>query len=149
MHTKLWFVCGVVLIAGFASIATPKLAAAQAGSTGGTIGKTNKSVSGGDTTKQTVTSRGQLSSGRGGNQGGACRKMVGTWNWDGGDAVFDPDGSARFSGIMTHTANWRCSEGLVIVVWSNGITDRITVAPDGNSVSVTNSYGKTFVGTRK
>jgi hypothetical protein len=48
MDTKSCFISGALLIAAFASTLTTKSAVAQAGSTGGTIGKTDKSISGGE-----------------------------------------------------------------------------------------------------
>jgi hypothetical protein len=50
---KFWIFGSVLLIATFASIATTQSALAQAGSTGGTIGRTDKSASGGEESNST------------------------------------------------------------------------------------------------
>jgi hypothetical protein len=66
-------------------------ALAQAGSTGGTIGKQDKSVSGGEEAdrpraapqpKRAAANTREISS------GAACGRIVGTWNWPSGQTIF-------------------------------------------------------------
>jgi len=135
----------VLAVLAAAIFSMPAVAQLQPGST---IGKTGKSSSGGEEQSEPSSRPRREAPTTERSTGSSCQKIVGTWNWDGGDAVFGPNGSVRHS--LGHTASWRCSGGTVVAVWGNlGITDRITIAPDGNSVSVANSNGKTFSGTRK
>jgi hypothetical protein len=59
---------GVAILAAIAATATPKAAFAQAGSTGGIVGKTSKSVSGGEPQTRPAPAR-------------AVFSLAGTWQW--------------------------------------------------------------------
>src|SRR5664279_2559528 len=107
---------------GIALIALPHLpftyvpsALAQAGSTGGTIGKQDKSISGGEDTprvpphpKRSATKSQETSSGH------SCVRIVGKWTWYLGatETVFNQDGTARNNGGAT--ATWTCTGGKVV-----------------------------------
>jgi hypothetical protein len=123
----------------------------QAGSTGGTLGKTDKSASGGDESGLRQTSKpGGPRKADQKTARGSCQKIVGTWTWRGGlgETTFNAGGTGRnsFQGGIT----WTCANGMVIANWpSVDIVDRITIAQDGNSLLITNSRGETFSVTRK
>ncbi len=86
---KMWIIgaaLGIVL-----SAATASGAFAQAGSTGGTIGKQDKAVSGGQ--EQTSPSRKNFSAPRQG-QGPAAGALAGSWNWTAQCPPRPPPGSS-------------------------------------------------------
>jgi hypothetical protein len=127
----------------------------QAGSTGGTIGKTDKSATGGEET-DAHPRRATLDKGSTKN---ACYKFVGTWAWLyglGSETTINPDGTGRNSTGLT--VKWSCSGGEIVATWSHSGVDRIKISPDGNSLSITVaecnsaplcSPGATFRATRK
>src|SRR5262245_58205846 len=144
----------VALVCVAALIASERLAFAQAGSTGGTIGKTDKSVSGGaaenaqardrlgasgrrnkDRSTLTTNSRTADTSGR------PCAHIAGVWTYPHGDATFRPDGSIVSAG--SDGATWTCSEGHVTVVWKggSGFVDRLTLSADGMHLVGSNNWG--------
>jgi hypothetical protein len=149
---------GFVLLLGLFAIGPQESAFAQAGSTGGTIGKQDKSISGGEDADRPHTATQpkrpaektlETSSGR------SCSRIVGTWSWYLGvsDVVFHKDGSAAHP-VSGSTGKWTCTGDRVNVVWSyQGTvrTDRITVAQDGNSILVVSPWGGgiTFTGKRR
>ena len=133
---------GLSLLA-FANVSS---ALAQAGSTGGTIGKQDKSVSGGDEadrphaaprSKRSATPKVASS-------GSSCSRIVGTWKWGGGlgltKMVFDQNGTVRQT-LTGSTGSWSCAGTIVKTVFANGSTDRIAISRDGNSLSVTTTWG--------
>jgi hypothetical protein len=145
--------CAAILVAcavahGSDALASTPMVLAQAGSTGGTIGKQGKSASGGDAEpRQRPNSRtGEKSS------SGSCQKIVGSWSWAGGsETVFSANGTGRNSHPLTvGGCTWTCNGGTVTANWSSmGIIDRITIAQDGDHLLITNSRGETFAATRK
>jgi hypothetical protein len=128
-------------------LALANSALAQAGSTGGTVGKTEKSISGGEDAdrpraaplaKRPAAKEQETSPGR------SCGRIVGRWSWylNLTESVFHKDGTAGHSGGAT--GRWTCAGGTVSVVWGDGgnaRTDRITVSPDGNTISVDSPWG--------
>jgi hypothetical protein len=153
---------------GIALIAVPYLvfanvtaALAQAGSTGGTIGKQDKSISGGEEAdrpravpplpKRSATSTHETAA-----SGRSCNRIVGTWSWHLGvsDVIFHKDSTALHPASGS-TGKWRCSSGDTLnVVWSyqgTSRTDHITLSQDGNSIFVDSPYGGglKFTGTRR
>lgn len=135
-----------------ALLATDQMAFAQAGSIGGTIGKTDKSASGGEgqphsrakpQKDKTDATRAIRSS--------SCRDIVGTWKWYLGlsETTFLADGSARHSAGAT--GKWQCVGSAISAVWSNGVKEHYVLSPDGNSLSVDTSWngGAAFVVTRE
>jgi hypothetical protein len=147
---------------GFALVALSQLALAnassvlaQSGSTGGTIGKQDKSVSGGDEadgphaaprSKPSATPKVASS-------GSSCSRIIGTWKWGGGlgltKMVFDQNGTVRQT-LTGSAGSWSCASTIVKTVFANGSTDRITISRDGNSLSVTTTWGggSSFKATR-
>jgi hypothetical protein len=142
-------ITGICSIVALLPAATTALA--QAGSTGGTIGKTGKSVSGDEEQTNQSPKRRRMDSNTGARtKTSSCRRIVGTWSWPLGATVsFKEDGSSSrtFFGTVG-TGRWVCSEDLVVITWK-GIVDHITISEDGNALFVSNSNGQTFTATRK
>jgi hypothetical protein len=162
-------IVGLTVLLAFANQA----AFGQAGSVGGIIGKTDKSVSG-DQEQQPVgrerrTSPPTAESGPAAararkpqaktqateedtTQSGksACGNIVGTWSWpNGGVMAFYKNGGAGAAG-QPPGGTWRCSGSTVIAVFNNGGRDQYVVGPDGNSLSLTTNWlPGTYTATRK
>ncbi len=137
----------------FAALASASPALAQAGSIGGTIGKRDKSVSGGEEEqtknatrpgivrrtrdRRTSASRSLITYA----SGPPCAHVAGVWTYPHGDATFKPDGSIVSAG--TNGANWSCSDGHVTVVWKggSGFVDQLTLSTDGTHLVSLNNYG--------
>lgn len=118
---------------------------AQGGTVGGTIGKQRKSVSGGDEPterrraappprRKTAPATGSRTSRQ--PAASRCGRAAGTWAWFNGGTVTIGAGGTASSGSLT--ASWSCMGGQIIIVWSHGYTDRLTLSPDGNRLSGTN-----------
>jgi hypothetical protein len=125
----------------------------QPGSTGGTVGKQDKSISGGEERdrpraashpKQSATKSQETSS------GSACGRIVGRWLWYLGitETVFDQNGTAHNSG---HTGKLTCAGATIRIAWDHGYVDHATVSPDGRSISVVSTWGGglRFTATRR
>ena len=52
-----------------------------------------------------------------------------------------PDGTLSGGGL---TGQWTCSGGRVIMVWSHGFTDRLTLSADGTHLAGTNGFTRVF-----
>jgi hypothetical protein len=132
------------LLIGILASCVGTAAFAQAGSVGGTIGNTDKSVSGGTETEQ---ARRRPKPPRP-TSATSCQKIVGTWAWNGGtETVFRQDGSGQHN--LGSTSRWTCGGGRAVARWNNGYVDRISISSDGNSLLVTNNQGTGFTATRK
>ena len=119
----------------FVSLSAYIPALAQAGSTGGTLGKTNKSVSGEreEETRPTNTHRQNPTS----PKATGCGKIVGTWAWHyliTTETVFRSDGSG--SNSTGQTSSWTCSGRMVIARWDRGAVEHIKISGDGNRLSI-------------
>ena len=124
---------------------------AQAGSIGGTIGKTDKSQSGADEapsarpeprtrkpTKQADLPRNVATS--------SCSKMPGNWAWfTGVTAVIRPNGTATAG---PYSATWTCANDSVVMHWNHGYTDRLRLSRDGTHLEGTNGF-VTVTGDRR
>jgi hypothetical protein len=126
---------------------------AQAGSTGGTIGKQDKSVSGDIPAVESTPALKKPKPHRFGNDspakanGESCGRISGTWQWwNGGETVFRMDGTANHTSGMT--ATWTCSDGNYVVSWSTGF-DKLRLSPDGKRLDGSNSLGQHASGIRK
>jgi len=131
----------------------PCVAQVQPGSTGGSIGKTDKSISGGEEAnkprvaphlKQRNTSEQQTS------QGHACNAIVGRWSWYRGvtEMTFFKGGTMRNSSGPTGT--WTCINGRSARSGDFVSKEQYTVSQDGKSMFVTSTWGGgvTFTATR-
>jgi hypothetical protein len=136
-------------------IPTVALAQLQPGSTGGTIGKTDKSISGGEEAAEPLQSLPRRdkraakppNEASGETRGSSCGRIVGTWNWVLGlTVVIKSNGSITASNGLT--ATWRCNGSQYSFAWSNNITDRVSLSTDGNRLDAVNSVGIHFSSTR-
>lgn len=162
-----------ILIAVLILAVADQAAFAQAGSVGGTIGKTDKSVSGdqdqpsarrerhaspspGADSKSKSAGRKAQSRTQAGDESSAaparssCGNIVGTWSWPNGSVMaFYKNGGAGTAG-KPPGGTWRCSGSKIIAVFNNGGRDQYVVAPDGNSLSFTTNWlPGTYTATRQ
>jgi hypothetical protein len=144
----------------------PTSAVAQAGSTGGTIGKQGKSVSGSEPEAKPPSAVRKPNK-RGENPSppaaaivpsaqspgtpataSPCAGTVGIWSWFiGGDVVIKTNGTVE--AVNGLTARWQCNDGLIVMTWSNGFVDRLTLSSDRTKLSGTNNWGLGVSATRK
>ena len=76
-----------------------------------------------------------------------CRKVIGVWSWFiGGDVTVRNGGTAAQG---PRTATWTCSNAQIVMVWSHGFTDRLTISADGTQMTGTNQIGIGVSATRK
>jgi hypothetical protein len=112
-----------VLFPTLVVVVAPDTATAQ-GSTGGTLGKADQSLSGG---RPKVQKREQSTT------ASPCRGIVGSWAFNNGiDVVIRQGGTA--SATNGDVATWSCQGGIAVVAWKQW-TDRYTVSSDGTSLS--------------
>jgi len=139
---------GIALLAlSHLAFANVSLVLAQAGSIGGTIGKQDKSISGGeeaDRPRAAPHSKRRATNSQETSSGPACGRIVGTWKWGGGlgltEMVFNQNGTVRQS-LTGSAGRWSCAGTIVKTVFANGSTDRIAISKDGNSASVITTWG--------
>lgn len=134
-----------LLVLSHLFFANASSALAQAGSAGGTIGKQDKSISGGaeaDTPRTMFRARRPATHSQETSSGPACSRIAGSWKWGYGltTMVFDQNGTVR-SLTTGNTGTWSCAGTIVKTVFASGSTDRITISKDGNSASVTTTWG--------
>jgi hypothetical protein len=148
MHRAVLVIFAINVLAPVAAFAQM-----QPGSTGGNVGRQDKSVSGGSGSvvappKKNIApleaSQSPVKS--------SCRNVVGEWKWYLGLTVttFSADGALRnSSGAATGT--WTCAGAAISGTWTNGAKERYTLSPDGNSLLVNSSWGGgvTFAATRQ
>jgi hypothetical protein len=105
------------------------------GSTGGTLGKTDQSLSGGEQKAKRAKPASPAVA-----TGGLCSRVPGAWNWKWAgfdhEVVFKSDGTGTANTGLTGT--WTCSNGVVIVAWNNGLAaDHLKLSPDGKQMTGT------------
>lgn len=120
---------------------------AQGGSTGGTIGKHEKSASGGEgeqapSRRVSSSKRRQRASspsfdGESTRQQKGCGSFFGTWTSGGGAWLYGPNDTViRANGTARHTSGivgvWTCNSGEIVLEWKNWTTDRLKLSADGN-----------------
>jgi hypothetical protein len=78
---------------------------------------------------------------------GDAASLAGQWQWTNGQpTVFHQDGSVTNGPVA---GRWtRVSENTIRIVWEYAFVDRLTLAPDGRSISGTNQLGMAVSGTR-
>jgi hypothetical protein len=112
---------------------------AQSGSTGGTIGNIDKSLSGESPTEPRVPARPRegrttvQSSEKSASGSLPCQKLLGAWTFSNGiGVVFKAGGdmSATNSGV----GRWTCDGGMVAAHWSSW-TDHYVISSDGTRMS--------------
>lgn len=144
---------GIAMLA-LSHLVSASAALAQAGSTGGTVGKQDKSASGvSPAVESTPAPKKPRSSYSSANDAAAkansesCGRISGTWQWwNGGETVFRMDGTANHTSGLT--ATWTCSNGNYVVSWSTGI-DKLRISPDGKRLDGWNSLGQHASGIRE
>jgi hypothetical protein len=145
---------GPLVAAALVSVAPGSLAftagaLAQAGSVGGTIGKTDKSVSGGDQAPSARPESKPRKSNAAPNNiaTSLCGKMPGNWSWfNYPTVVISPDGTAS---APPFSATWTCNNNSVVMHWNHGYTDRLTLSRDGTHLEGTNGSGTVVSGDRR
>ena len=124
-------------------------ALAQAGSTGGTVGKQEKSISSGEEPQAPVQARSRSKSQNSAAtksseqsiSGRACRRIVGTWKWSNGvDVVVKQDNTADATdgghAVLTSVS------GTYAFKWqAAGNMSQMTLAADGKRLSGMGSFG--------
>jgi hypothetical protein len=114
----------------------------QAGSTGGTLGNTDKSISGERREEPTAPKsrphRSASAPAEGTSKSSGCGNVVGTYKWVlGGTTVIKANGTTTHS--TGPQGKWTCANGQVTIVWNNGFIDHLTPTPSGFSVLTTNT----------
>jgi hypothetical protein len=149
---------GLTSFISYGGASADPLVLAQAGSTGGVIGKQDKSISGGVPAtppggearkRPAVSATRERSAPKRGDAGPKCSDVAGTWDWFNGDVhAFSAGGTMRGPGV---TGNWTCSNVTFVLTWSNGFVDRLTLSSDGSHfhLSGRNQYGLPVNGTRR
>ncbi len=126
---------------------TTTTSSAQAGSTGGTLGKTDKSASGGEEPSRSRNpSRRAVATKQAGSD---CNSLAGTWEWKWGDqtgmATFHRNGTGTNSNGDQST--WTCTGRTVVMHWRFA-TDTLVLSSDGKKLTGSNNYGATIAGSR-
>jgi len=131
----------------------PATAFAQAGSTGGTIGKTDKSISGGE---ERIEAHPALSAQKRrraiddkkpteNEKNVGCARIVGTWDWVMGfTRIFLPAG--RIPSNDRGGGTWTCKGDNYVAKFADGSEDRLKMSSDGGSMSGTSSTSGFAVG---
>ena len=140
------FIALFTIMGALVLTAMPGSVWAQSGNIGGTIGKKDKVITGGDQPAKRPAYKTRAPAAA--QRGDACRGLVGTWTWYLGiDAVFNADQSV---GHAINTGKWTCTARSLVIVWTNiGITDRGIFSDNGATLSIVNSRGERFIATRK
>jgi hypothetical protein len=123
-------------------------ALAQAGSTGGIIGKTDKTLSGERATERLAPARPHPKTQRPIEKGGRstvqlpgesatgsspCKGLMGAWTFSNGiSVVFKPGGN--MSSTNNDAGKWTCENGMVAAHWSKW-TDHYVMSSDGARMS--------------
>jgi len=112
-------------------------ALAQSGSVGGTIGKQDKSVSGGEEQRTPRPKPASTAT----PKNDPCQKVVGSWSWIVAGMTDRATFLPNHTGTHTQGGNgeWSCSGGQYQVTWTLNRTDRFTLSADGATLSGTSS----------
>lgn len=115
------------------------------GSTGGTLGKTDRTLSGEKPGPE--KSPGSKRSKQPGQAEAGCAKVAGSWTGSIGEFyILKPD---RTASHPTASGSWSCKDGRFVVRWSSGYVDTGTVSRDGKQINITNNLGQSWVGSRR
>src|SRR5713101_1159675 len=147
-------VCAFILCVPLTLLVGDRIAMGQAGSTGGTIGKTEKSASGREEAQSAARSQASPHpSGRAGSKdlGRGCGRIIGVWTWRisilAWRIVVRPNGVAYHSIDNGIKGTWSCNGDNVVFVWADGrYLDHVTLLPDANRLDGTNVNGVKFTG---
>jgi hypothetical protein len=107
-------------------------ALAQAGSTGGTIGKTDKSVSGGEERQDKHPSK-RVAAAK--QEGSGCNKVAGSWQWKWLDQAIVVTAKADGTGTATNggVGTWTCTGRTVVFHWQITI-DTMVLSSDAKKM---------------
>jgi hypothetical protein len=138
------------IICLIALLPTDRIALGQAGSTGGTLGKTDKSASGGEEQSARPSTRKRAAA------KSNCESVRGAWevSWQGITSgtvivVLKADGTASNS-AGNDVGTWHCSEGAVTVTYNDGLgSDHLIVSSNGKRLTGTGRMGATVSATRQ
>jgi len=143
--------CRVGRLTGFALLLSlfmagqQQTAFAQAGSTGGVIGKQDKSVSGSEEPQAPSPARSaskpsNVTSAKHSEESGGCGRIVGTWTWSNNlDVVVKSNRTA--DATNGGHALLSCDSGMYVFNWNSGNATRMTLAADGKRLSGMGSFG--------
>jgi hypothetical protein len=146
-------------VASALPVGNPAPVFAQAGSTGGTVGKQGKSLSSETESPGSAPARKPRAAAgpaqTAGPSRGAdirCRNVAGVWTWTSSlpsvGIALTADGSAKATNGSTGT--WSCADGMFTVTWQNGVVDRLVVSEIGTTMSGTSGFlGVTITATKK
>jgi hypothetical protein len=118
---------------------------AQAGSTGGTIGKEDKSVSGTQEPREPNDRSGRAPHQRAtaSPNEADCARLVGTWSWPFGSTTFSADHTMRHS-VGNH-GTWSCKGRDVTLTWADGVgVDLATFTAEGTLAVHSTHFGTNF-----
>jgi hypothetical protein len=134
-----------VAVTAAACVPFASTAFSQAGSTGGTLGNTDKSISG-DRREEPAAPKSQThrSASAPAAKSSGCGSVVGAYKWPVGITTIKNGGVA--TGIPGVQGTWTCANGEVTIVWNNGYTDHLTPIPGG--FSAVNNVGMQFTAPR-
>jgi len=153
---KRFVMAGLIALCAVAAAAyLSSSALAQAGSAGGSLGKKNKSASGGEPSEPAARKKASRAkpkteaSENASREGAKCGRIVGTWHWFNNlDVAFKGDGTG--SATNGDTSSWTCDGGMYTVTWHFfGNVDRLTVSSNGKEISGTGIMGIQVSATRK
>lgn len=122
-------------------VSLPATAFAQAGSTGGSVGKTDKSASGGNNQqeirreKSARDKRRITSNAAGEAPTPPCRNAPGTWAFSNGISVVIIAGGS-VTGSNGKSGHWSCDGGMITAHWARW-TDHYAILSDGRRLSGT------------
>src|ERR1700722_2536708 len=123
------FTCAAIML-----IAVAEPAFAQAGTTGGTLGNTDKSISG-DRREEPAAPRSQThrsAPAPPAAKSTGCGNAVGVYKGFSGITTIIKSGGTAALANGTQ-GNWTCANGQVTIVWNNGFTDHLRPKPGGFS----------------
>lgn len=136
---------GLAALSALLALGPVKDAFAQAGSTGGVIGKTDKSVSGERAPEPRASAK--SSSSKGSAKTSSCSSLAGVWGWWNNLEV-----TIRAGGTMSATngdgGTWTCNGNQAVLNWRFG-QDFLSLSDDGKRLTGTNTYGQRMANTRK
>jgi hypothetical protein len=128
----------------FVSLCSALSQPALAESTGGSIGKREKSIFGGEASSVLAPVEAPRPAAKedGGRAATPCSRVPGSWTWWTGERI-SLNGGGSFRGSKGNKGNWSCSGNTVAVVWQtvNDTIDRMQLSPDGSRMNGSNQYG--------
>jgi hypothetical protein len=141
-------ICAIVSVCSIIALPlTDTTALAQAGSTGGTIGKTDKSASGGDEPQGDKKAARRAAATK--QEGSGCSRVIGKWQW----ILFNQGVVVTLKADHTSTATdnnsgaWTCTDRTVTIHWTSS-TDTLVLSSDGKKMIGSNEIGTPIGGSR-